>query len=60
MITELRNEIIESQKARTSLLDKKLIIVAAVGTVGLGKGFFGSDSNSSTIVILCLIPLVSI
>lgn len=61
MINTLRNEIIESQKARTLLLDRKLLIVATIGAIGLGSNFFGNvfEKKSPNIqFILCLIPFV--
>ena len=38
MIEKLRDEIIESQKARTELMKWKLILVAAIGGASLGIG----------------------
>lgn len=38
MIDKLRDEIIESQKARTDLMKWKLILVAAIGAAGFGIG----------------------
>jgi hypothetical protein len=43
MIDKLRDEIIESQKAKTDLLKWKLILVAGIGAAVLG---FGSSSQS--------------
>jgi len=61
MIETLRNEIIESQKARTLLLERKLIIVATIGAIGLGTSVNFGDSSSGhrdLKIILCLIPFV--
>ena len=49
----LRTEIIEAQKARADLLKWKLVIVAAVGGVGLGL----STTTPASPLILILIPL---
>ena len=58
MIEEkLRDEIIESEKARGDLIKWKLILVAAIGSVGLGLGSNATSMNNPTI-LLALIPLV--
>jgi hypothetical protein len=56
-MSSLRKEIIEAQRVRSEILKWKLILVAALGAVGLGF------SNPKTIVpnaylVLLLIPLV--
>src|SRR5215831_2425030 len=56
-MSSLRKEIVEAQKVRSEILKWKLILVAALGAVGLGF------SNPNTIVpnaylVLLLIPLV--
>jgi hypothetical protein len=56
-MSSLRTEIIEAQKVRSEILKWKLILVAALGAVGLGF------SNPNTVVpnaylVLLLIPLV--
>ena len=56
----LRNEIIESQKARTDLMKWKFILVSGLGAAGLG--FTGKSDDSTiehvTILVLCCIPFV--
>ena len=54
----LREEIIESEKTRSDLLKWKLIIVAALGTVGLGVKGSGTPSMVGAFFVLLLIPLV--
>jgi hypothetical protein len=44
---ELRDEIIESQKARTDLFKWKIILVAALGAIALG--FEGSPQSPQAI-----------
>lgn len=51
---QLRSEIVESQKARTDFLRWKLVIVAALGAVGLGL----SGSHGPFVLVLLAIPLV--
>ncbi|MEM8720581.1 MAG: hypothetical protein AAGE84_14975 [Cyanobacteria bacterium P01_G01_bin.39] len=64
-----RQEIIETQKVRSELLQKKLILNAVLGGIGLGLRGTGTDIsntnpdtiawlNSHVYLILCLIPLV--
>jgi hypothetical protein len=53
---ELRNEVIESQKARTDLFKGKIILVAAIGAAGLGIG----NTTGKNYNLLCLIPLVCV
>ena len=57
MMNTLRQEVLESQKVRSDLLTWKLILVAALGTAGLGftKNGEGFDNLH---LILCLIPFV--
>ena len=50
----LPDEIIETQKARSSLLQWKLIISSALGAAGLG---LTNEDNSCKIGLLALIPL---
>jgi hypothetical protein len=53
----LRNEIVESQKARMDFLKYKLLAIAALGAIGLGF----SEHNGSILepdYILCIIPFV--
>jgi hypothetical protein len=50
---QLREEIMEAQQARADLLKWKLVIVAAVGGVGLGL----STSTPASPLVLILIPL---
>lgn len=57
MIDKLRDEIIESEKARTDLMKWKLILVAAIGAAGLGLGSNASP-NGNPVVLLALIPFV--
>jgi hypothetical protein len=58
MIDKLRDEIIESQKARNDLLKWKLILVAALGAAGLGIGPGASPGASPNLALLALIPFV--
>ena len=57
---ELRDEIVESQKARVDLLKWKMILVATLGAVALGfeRAASGSIPSFSHEYLLCLIPLV--
>lgn len=58
MIEKLRDEIIESQKARTDLMKWKLILVAAIGAAGLGIGSSAPAGSHPPVVVLAFIPLV--
>jgi hypothetical protein len=62
MLEGFRTEIIEAEKGRIDLLKWKLILIAGLGTVGLGLSSSVKASNSvlSTHLLLCLIPLVCI
>jgi hypothetical protein len=51
----LRGEIVESQKARIDLLKWKIILIAALGALGLGVG---KDAGTGFPSLLGLIPLV--
>jgi hypothetical protein len=51
---KLRDEILEAEKARSDLLKWKLVLVAAIGTVGLGFG----QSEVGHPIVLIGIPLV--
>ncbi len=58
-----RQEIIETQKARSNLLQQKLIINAVLGGIGLGLRGAGEEGasgllNNHIYLVLCLIPLV--
>lgn len=50
----ISNEIIESQKARSDLLKWKLVVVATLGTLGLGV----STNLNKMELALCFIPMV--
>jgi len=50
----LRQEIIETQKARSELIKWKLLLVSALAATGLG--FAKSESDLNTEVLLCCIP----
>ncbi len=54
----LRQELIETQKARSELIKWKLLLVSALGATGLG--FSKNDSNNilNAEVLLCCIPFV--
>lgn len=56
----LRNEIIESQKARTDLMKWKFILISGLGAAGLGftKKLNDSPIEHVTILVLCCIPFV--
>lgn len=58
----LRNEIINAQDSRSDLLKWKLLLVAGLGTAGLGLGSFAKEGNAESIfypeLLLCLIPFV--
>ena len=62
MIRDFRTEIVEAQKGRTDLLKWKLILVAALGALGLGINGFSKDAKPalSLDLALCLIPLVCV
>jgi hypothetical protein len=53
-VNELRLEILEAEKARSDLLKWKLVLVAALGTIGLGL----TETNVGHPVVLIGIPLV--
>lgn len=57
MIDKLRDEIIESEKARTDLIKWKLILVAAIGVTGLGIGT-SQPGGGHPAILLALIPFV--
>src|SRR5713226_1515874 len=57
MIEKLRDEIIESEKARTDFIKWKLILVAAIGSAALGLSSKES-SNGNLGILLALIPFV--
>ena len=54
---KLPDEILESQKARSTLLKWKLAIIASLGAAGLG---LTSETSKSYISLLSLIPLVCV
>jgi hypothetical protein len=59
LISSLRTEIVESQKARIDLLKYKLIAIAALGSIGLGLG--SNQHNLQPLIqvsLLAIIPLV--
>jgi len=62
MLDSLRNEIVESQKARTDLLKWKLILVAVIGAAAFGIGSNvpsqTGSSPSPPVVLLALVPFV--
>jgi hypothetical protein len=62
MIEAFKNEIIEAERSRTDLLKWKLILVAALGAIGLGINSPGStlQPTLSLHLVLCLIPLVCV
>ncbi|MEH2272709.1 MAG: hypothetical protein V7K68_30520 [Nostoc sp.] len=62
MMEAFKNEIIEAEKGRTDLLKWKLILVAALGAIGLGISNPSSTSKPmlSLHLALCLIPLVCV
>ena len=51
----LRTQVIETQKARSDLMKWKLILVAGLGTFGLG---LGNIARGPCYPILCLVPFV--
>ncbi|MCS6289101.1 MAG: hypothetical protein H8K10_09020 [Nitrospira sp.] len=57
MIDKLRDEIIESEKARTDMMKWKLILVAAIGAASLGIGSSASPAGHPW-VLLALVPFV--
>lgn len=61
LMAALRSEIVESEKARIDLLKYKLIAIAALGSIGLGRGG-GQSNNGAPLIhatyILNIIPLV--
>ncbi|RCJ17542.1 hypothetical protein A6S26_30845 [Nostoc sp. ATCC 43529] len=62
MMEAFKNEIVEAEKGRTDLLKWKLILVAALGAIGLGISNPSSTSKPmlSLHLALCLIPLVCV
>ncbi len=59
-VTALRQEIVESQKARIDLLKYKLLAVAALGAIGIGVGNYHIDGMLHPELVLAIIPLVCI
>lgn len=57
MIDKLRDEIIESEKARTDLMKWKLILVAAIGAAAFGLGSTAAPKGNPG-VLLALVPFV--
>ena len=53
IVEKLRDEIVESQKARTDLIKWKLVLVAAIGAAGLG-----ATPGQPNPVLLALVPFV--
>ena len=53
----LRAQITESQKVRSDLMKWKLLIIAGIGTAGLG---FDNFKFPDAHMVLCLIPLVAV
>lgn len=53
MCDKLRDEIVESEKARADLLKWKLVLIAAIAAAGLGIG-----QDSANVVILAFLPFV--
>ncbi len=62
MMEAFKNEIVEAEKGRTDLLKWKLILVAALGAIGLGISNPNSTAKPmlSLHLALCLIPLVCV
>lgn len=62
MMEAFKNEIVEAEKGRTDLLKWKLILVAALGAIGLGISNLSSTAKPilSLHLTLCLIPLVCV
>lgn len=62
MMEAFRNEIVEAEKSRIDLLKWKLILVAALGAIGLGISNLSSTAKPmlSLHLTLCLIPLVCV
>ncbi len=58
MIDKLRDEIIESQKARTDLMKWKLVLAAATGAAGFGTGSNVPQGSHPPFVLLALIPFI--
>ena len=58
MLEKLRDEIIESQKARTDLIKWKLILVAAIGGAAFGIGSTVTGAENPPVVLLALVPIV--
>jgi hypothetical protein len=56
----LRDEIIESQKARADLFKWKFISVAAIGAAALGVGAASSTPADKPEYLMCLVPFVCI
>lgn len=62
MMEAFRTEIVEAEKGRTDLLKWKLILVSALGSIGLGISNPSSTAKPmlSLHFALCLIPLVCV
>jgi hypothetical protein len=57
-VQHLRQEILNSQQARSDLLKWKLGLVGALGAVGLGLA--GADTPGHADLVLCAVPFVSV
>jgi hypothetical protein len=62
MLEAFRNEIVEAEKGRIDLLKWKLILIAGIGTIGLGLGSAEKITNPilPPHLLLCFIPLVCV
>jgi hypothetical protein len=56
--SSLRNEIIESEKARIDLLKYKLVAIATLGAVGIGVGNYAKGQGFT--YAICIIPFAAI
>jgi hypothetical protein len=62
MLEAFRNEIVEAEKGRIELLKWKIILIAGLGTIGLGLSSSEKAVNPilPPYLLLCLIPLVCV
>ena len=59
-VSYLRTEIMDSEKARIDLLKYKLVIIAGLGSVGLGLSGIGPRPKVPPEYILCIIPFACV
>lgn len=57
-VSDLRTEIVESEKARIDFLKYKLMAIASLGAIGLGFSEQNINAKIASDYVLCIIPFV--